>query len=216
MKKLVMLGATGHLRSIADSVIKIGEYEMSFILDDKTPVGTDVCGYKVTGNFDDLQRIYESGCRYAFVSAGSIGNYDKKKELYELALKTGFELINIIDPTASVAENAVFGKNIFVGKNAVVNSYAEIGDMACVNTGSIVEHNCTLERFANIAPGCVFCGGVKIGEGSHIGAGSTVLQTVEIGKNCMIGAGSVVTKNIPDCCKAYGVPCKIIEEDFKF
>ncbi len=215
MEKLVMLGATGHLRSIGDSVIAGGEYEMTQILDDNTPVGTDICGYKVTGTFECIKKLYDMGYRYAFVSAGSIGNYDKKKMLYELVLNTGFELVNIIDPTAAVAKNAVFGKNIFVGKNAVVNSYAEIGDMACVNTGSIVEHNCIVERFANIAPGCTFCGGVRIGEGSHIGAGSTLVQEVQIGKNCMIGAGSVVTHNIPDNCKAYGVPCKIIENNIK-
>ncbi len=214
LKELVLLGATGHLRSIADSIISIGEYDVLHILDDNTPVGTDMCGFKVSGTFNELQKLYDSGCRQAFVSAGSIGNYDKKKMLYELALKTGFELINIIDPTAAVAKNAVLGKNIFIGKNAVVNSYAVLGDMACVNTGAIVEHNCTVGDFANIAPGATFCGGVRIGYGTHIGAGSVIVQDIKIGDNCMIGAGSVVTHNIPDNCKAYGVPCRIVEENY--
>ena len=43
-------------------------------------------------------------------------------------------------------------------------------------------------------------------------AGTTIIQGVHVGKNCFIGAGSVIIRDIPDNYKAYGVPCKIIEE----
>ena len=35
---------------------------------------------------------------------------------------------------------------------------------------------------------------------------------VTIGKGCVIGAGSVVTKDIPDNTFAAGVPCRVIRE----
>lgn len=210
MTDLVMLGATGHLRSVGDSLLAQGIYRMAQILDDNTPIGTEMCGGAVTGRFDRLPELFRQGYRYAFVSAGSIGNYDVKRRLYEQALALGFTLVNIIDPTAAVARNAVLGKNVFIGKNAVVNSYAVIEDMACINTGAIVEHNGVVEQFATVAPGCTFCGAVHVCRGAHVGAGSTVLQEVTIGEHALVGVGSVVTRDIPAGMKAYGVPCRVV------
>ena len=39
-----------------------------------------------------------------------------------------------------------------------------------------------------------------------------MIQCLNIGKNCMIGAGSVVVKDIPDGVKAYGNPCRVVDQ----
>ena len=49
-------------------------------------------------------------------------------------------------------------------------------------------------------------GGVKIGDGTHVGSGSTIIQGVTIGKETIIGAGSLVLRDIADKILAYGVP----------
>ena len=50
-----------------------------------------------------------------------------------------------------------------------------------------------------------------MGEGTLIGAGSTIAPGVKIGSWSVIGAGSVVTKDIPDHVLAVGNRCKIIK-----
>ena len=50
----------------------------------------------------------------------------------------------------------------------------------------------------------------KIGDGSWIGYGTTLLPGAQIGKNCVIGTHSVVNMAIPDYCIAVGAPAKII------
>ena len=40
------------------------------------------------------------------------------------------------------------------------------------------------------------------------GTNVLVLPGINIGNNVIIGAGSIITKNIPDNCIAYGIPCK--------
>lgn len=61
---------------------------------------------------------------------------------------------------------------------------------------------------------------VHIGNDVWIGANTVILPGVQIGNNVVIGAGSVVTRNIPDNCVAFGVPChvsrKITAEDKKW
>lgn len=49
---------------------------------------------------------------------------------------------------------------------------------------------------------------VTIGEGSWIGAHSSILGRVKIGKGCVVGAGSVVMRDVPDYCVVAGNPAE--------
>lgn len=54
--------------------------------------------------------------------------------------------------------------------------------------------------------------GIKIGDGTWIGARCTILPNVNIGKGCIIAAGSVVTKDVPDNTMYGGIPAKLIKK----
>ncbi|SDP53051.1 transferase hexapeptide (six repeat-containing protein) [Arthrobacter sp. ok909] len=51
---------------------------------------------------------------------------------------------------------------------------------------------------------------IVIGEGSWIGASSTILGGVTIGKGCIVAAGSLVNHDVPDNTLVGGVPAKVI------
>lgn len=53
---------------------------------------------------------------------------------------------------------------------------------------------------------------VEIGDCCWIGGGVIILPGVKIGQGTVIGAGSVVTKDIPDNCVAVGNPCRVIRK----
>ena len=61
-------------------------------------------------------------------------------------------------------------------------------------------------KWCSIAPNSTLGGNVKIGEGTFVGAGSTILPGRQIGKNVVIGAGAVVTTDIPDNKRVIGIP----------
>lgn len=207
MTDLVMIGATGHLQSVMDCALAMDCYRITHIVDDYT-VGREYFGQYVQGTTELLPEIYAQGVRHAFVSAGTIGGYGNREKWYRLAKEIGFEIANIIDPTAAVSPHAKLGEGVFIAKNAVVNAYTQIGNMAIVNTGAIVEHADVLEDFVHIAPGCTLCGGVKVCRGAHVGASSVVRQDVVVGAESLIGVGSVVVKSIAPRMVAYGNPCK--------
>lgn len=58
--------------------------------------------------------------------------------------------------------------------------------------------------------GIVKFGPIKVGDGTFIGAGSTILPGVTIGSHAVIGAGSVVTKHVPEETVWAGVPARQI------
>ena len=192
MKKLILLGAGGHCESVLDSLLSAREFKDIVLVDTEEQVGKSIQGCLVVGTDEDLERLYQQGYTYAFVSVGSIKNTLLRRSLLKKAVRNGYHMINILDPSARVASSARLGKGVFVGKNAVVNANAVIGDMAIINTGAIVEHDCMVGEFSHISVGAVLCGGVLIGNDCFIGANATVLQGREILAGNIIGAGEVV------------------------
>lgn len=109
-------------------------------------------------------------------------------------------------------ENIKIGKNVFINFNCSVLSCAEvsIGDNCYIGPNvqlytaiHPLDHN---ERNKAIN----FAKPVEIKENCWIGGGAIVLPGVKIGEGTTIGAGSVVTKDIPAYCVAAGNPCKVL------
>lgn len=207
--KLLLLGNGDHCKSILDTILDLNVYDEIGIIS-KNEVCEDYLGIKCVGVDDDLQNLFFYGWNNAFVAIGGTEISEVKRELFEKISIIGFNIPNIIDKTAIVSRNAVFGKGVFVGKGAIINAGVMIDDCAIVNTGSVIEHNCNIGKYTHVAPNCTLCGGVKIKDNCHIGAGSVIKQYLSVGNHSIIGIGSVVTKNISNNVVAYGNPCKEI------
>lgn len=207
--RLLLIGGGGHCRSILDCVLSMGVYGKIGIIDNDC--SASALGIPVVGTDDDLPHLKKDGWTNAFISVGSIGSTALRRRLYKMVKELGFAVPNVVDPSAIMARDVEMAEGVFVGKYAVVNTGAQVGTCAILNTGSIVEHDCQIGAFAHISPGTTVCGHVVIGDDSHIGAASVVRQGLEIGHGSIIGAGSVVVKNVPDSVKAFGNPCKVVE-----
>ena len=52
---------------------------------------------------------------------------------------------------------------------------------------------------------------LKLGEGTHIGAGATIIPGITIGRWVTVGAGAVIIKDVPDNVTIVGNPGKIVK-----
>lgn len=211
MKKLLLVGGGGHCASVADAALRTKEYDELGIVDisNVEPLFGQI---PVVGTDDDLPRLKDEGWGYAFVTVGSVGNPKTRKRIFENIEKLGFQIPNIIDPSAVVSEHSHLGKGIFIGKNATVNAGSIVGDGVILNTGSIVEHDCEIGKLAHIATGATLCGGVKVGEYTHIGAGTVIKQYLTIGERCIIGMGSTVIHDVPAGLTVVGNPARVLNK----
>lgn len=198
MENIVLLGIGGHAHSVVDSIEAGKKYSICGFLDVEERIGEEYRNYKVLGTDSLLETYFEKGIKNAFISVGYLGTGDVRNRLYRQLKIIGFTLPNIIDNTAIIAEDVTLGEGIFIGKGAVVNSVAQIGNMCIINTGAIIEHDCEVEEFSHVSVGGVLCGNVYVGKSSFVGANATVIQGRKIGNNCVIGAGITIRENVAD------------------
>ena len=208
-RKLLLIGAGGHCKSVLDCVLSSGAYDAIGIINDQR---ISILGVPVVGSDGDLTSLFKNGWTDAFITVGSVGNTATRRRLYEMIKKIGFTIPSVIDNTATIAKCTQISEGSFVGKKAVVNTGASLGCCSIINTGAIVEHDCVVGDFSHVSPGTVLCGQVRIGHDTHIGAGAVVRQLISIGNNVLIGAGSIVVKDIQDGQTAYGNPCKVVKQ----
>lgn len=199
MRKLAIIGASGHGRVVADIARKNGYSEIVFLDDDENI--HECGGYPVIG------KSAEAGMIDADVIVG-IGNASVRRRIQESIPDE--KLIILIHPDAVVAEDIVIGTGTVVMAGTVINPGARIGKGCIINTCSCVVHDCEVGDYVHIAVGSHLCGTVSVGNGTWIGAGATVSNNVSICSNCMIGAGSIVVKNIDLAGTYFGVPARSI------
>ena len=208
--KIVVLGAGGHAKVIADIVIKTGNILIGF-LDDNVPIGKTIIKYsnkelKVIGKINDAIGLFYQYKDLEFIIA--IGNNDTRKIFVN---KFPLHYATLLHPSANIGIDVEIGEGTVVMPNATINPGTKVGKHCIINTGAIIEHYNTIEDYVHISPNATLCGTVKIGEMTHIGAGSTVRNNIEICGNCVIGTGSVVVKNIVNQGIYIGVPAKRME-----
>ena len=209
MEKIILIGGGGHAKVVIDAFCSIHTFKIVGIIDEKLPLGSIVEGVSVIGKDKDLQKFFGQGIRYAFITVGSVGPSERRRQLVHSLEEVGFIFPSLVHKTAYLAPSVKLGKGVFVAPATIIQAGTTVGDYAIVNTHVSIDHDCKIGDFVHIAPGCVLCGGVVVDNDSHLGTGTCVIENVKIGARSLIGAGSVVVKNIPSQSKAYGNPCRV-------
>lgn len=203
--KLVLVGAGGHGRVVAEIIRLTGRFDLVGAID-PDPKAATTAGLKWLGDDTALEKLRHAGLARAAVGVGSIGDTRARAGLRRRLQALGFELPTLVHPTAVVSRTASFGDGCQVMAGALVNPGTRAGAGVVVNTGAIVEHDCRLADDSFVGPGAALGGDVRLAEGAFVGIGATVLQGVGLGARALAGAGAVVVRNVPAGVTVVGVP----------
>ena len=197
MKKIVIIGASGHGKVVAD-IARLNGYEEILFLDDNKEI--EKCGeYNVVGTTDIFEQFDSE-----FVVG--IGDSGIRKKLMNRLEKSNKRIVTLIHPNAVIAEDVIIGNGSVGMAGAVINPGTRIGIGAIINTCSSVDHDCIIGNYVHVAVGAHICGSVMIGDNTWMGAGSLAINNIHICENCMIGAGAVIIKNLDESGMYIGVP----------
>ena len=199
MDQLLIIGAGGHGRVVADIARLTGRYQHIAFADDADISSSG--GYPVICKTEEAaQRIGD----WDMVVA--IGNNAVRKRLSEQLAACGARLATLIHPTAVVAAGVPIGPGSVVMANAVINCGSTVGKGVIVNTAATVDHDNVIGDYVHISPGVHLGGTVTVGNEVWLCIGAAVSNNLSICDGCVIGAGAVVIKNIAEPATYSGVP----------
>lgn len=197
-KKVVIIGAGGHGKVIADIVRKSGDTVECF-LDDAYTEDTDFYGSKILGKTEKYKDF--SNC-YFIIAIGNNGIREK------IANSLDCKWYIAVHPSSQISDSVKIGEGTCVMANSVINADTVVGNHVIVNTASVIEHDCKIGDFCHISPKATICGLTTVGNNVWIGAGATVKNVLTVCDNTVIGVGASVVNDISESGTYIGVPAK--------
>lgn len=196
--KLLIIGAGGHGKVVADVALSTGKYTEISFLDDTQKEFT----FPIIGKLCEAVKYLNT---HDFFVA--IGNASVRKKIMK---SLNAEYVTLIHKSAVIGTNVEIGKGTVVMPGAIINACTSIGCGVIVNTSSSIDHDCVIGDYCHISVGAHLCGTVNVEDMTWIGAGATISNNISVCDNCMIGAGAVVVKDIKEKGTYVGVPAKMV------
>lgn len=203
--KLIIIGASGHGKVVADIAMKMNKWKSIVFLDDNESVKTCM-GLEVIGKTAEAFKYKEEAGFFI-----AIGNNAIREKIQEELVDEGLSIVSLIHPNAVIGTDVQIGTGSVVMAGAVINSSSKIGRGCIINTSCSLDHDNMIEDYVHISPGANLAGTVRIGKGSWLGIGSMVSNNINICSGCKFGAGAVVVKDITEPGTYVGVPVRKID-----
>lgn len=209
MKKVLIIGASGHGKVIIDIFEQQQNYQIIGLLDDDIPKDTFFFGYKTLGSITELPSLLTThqNCE-VFIAIGDNWIRHKMKDKIE-SLHSNVIFANAIHPNAQLAKGVTLGVGNAVMPGAIINSNCEIGNFTIINTKASLDHDSSIKDFSSLAPNATTGGNVTIGEFSVISISTTIKHGVTVGSHSVIGAGALLLQDCGDRQVLFGIPAKV-------
>lgn len=163
MKRLIVLGAGGFGRTVADVARQSGRYATVVHLDDRPGEG-------VIGNLKSFAEYIGEGTEF-FVA---FGNNALRLEWLRKLWKASGVIATLVHPTAYISPVAEIGEGSIVLPMAVVNTATVVGLGCIVNCGALIDHGSVVEDGCHICLGAIVKAENRITSCTKIEAGCVV------------------------------------------
>lgn len=198
MSTLVILGAGGHGRVVADAALATGAWAR-VVATDRDPArcrGDLLPGVPLL----PLQQALALPGALFHVAIGIAAHRERE------AGPLSGRMATVVHPDASLSRWARVDAGCFVAAQAVVAPGAHLQHGAIVNHGAVIDHDARLGAFSHVAPQATLGGHARVGAHVLVGAGARVLPSLQVCDGCTLGAGAVVHSPIAQPGVYAGVP----------
>lgn len=198
--RLVIIGAGGHGKVVADAALKTRNYTDIIFLDDNNEM-VECNGFPIMGKCSEVDKYMKDSTIFV-----AVGGTEIRQKIQEQLQMMRASIATVVHPEAVIGRNVTIGDGTAVMAGVVINSGSIIGKGCIINTCSSVDHDCQIAEYVHVAVGAHLAGNVEIGARTWIGAGVTVSNHIHICHDCMVGAGAVVIRDIKESGTYVGVP----------
>ncbi len=187
---LLILGAGGHGKAVAEAALLSGFWTDIAFIDDSWPQVQMIFGLPILSNIAGLTEV---ASKY---SAGivAVGSNTLRQKWSNLLRDAGLPLATIIHPSACVSSTANIGEGSTIMALAMVGVDVSIGECSIINAHSTVDHDVKLGDYVHLGVGVHLAGGVKIGHRAWLQVGTCVGYQVSIEDDCICDSGTILKK----------------------
>ena len=165
MKKLLILGAGGYGKTIADLARQLDCYSKIAFLDD-TKAGMP----GVLGTCEEFLTFADTDTEVypAFGNNAARMDWMERIRMQEIPVPT------LVHPSAYVSPAAVLEDGVAVLPKAVVNTGVTVKQGCIINIGALIDHDSVIEPGCHLAPGAIVKAENRIPAGSKIDSGTVI------------------------------------------
>jgi sugar O-acyltransferase (sialic acid O-acetyltransferase NeuD family) len=184
--RLLIVGAGGHGRSVAEAVLMADHFSLVGFTDDAAFArGETVWGLPILGP----ATAFENYVGHATHAVVAIGNNGLRKKLFAQLQSAGFTLASVIHPRAMVSPRANLSAGVAVMAGAIVGTEAVLGEGAIVNCGAVVDHHAQVHAFGHLGVNACMAGGSVLGALAWMQAGSAIGYGVQLAAETVLQPG---------------------------
>ena len=162
--KLLIIGAGGYGKTVADVAKQIGSFEKIAFLDDSKS------GNGVLGRCEE----YAMFCDEETAVYPAFGNNELRMEWLEVLMEEGVMIPTLVHPDAYVSPTATVCAGSVVLPKAVVNTGVTVGMGCIINIGALIDHDSMIENGVHLAPGAIVKAENRIAALSKIDSGTVI------------------------------------------
>lgn len=187
-KTLLILGAGGHGKAVAESALLSGAWQRVLFVDDRWPALQESFGLPVVSDVAGLDRFADK----AQGAIAAVGNNQVREQWCVAIEEAGIELVSVVHPRAYVSASVALGAGTAVMALAMVGVDAQVGRAAIINANATLDHDAVLGDFAHLGVGVQIAGGVRVGARAWLQAGCSAGYSVVVAENENIAAGTAL------------------------
>lgn len=187
-KTLLVLGAGGHGKAVAESALLSGEWQQVLFIDDRWPELKESFGLPVVSNVEGLAQFVDK----AQGAIAAVGNNQVREQWCAAIEQAGLELVSVVHPRAYVSSSVALGAGSAVMALAMVGVDAQVGRAVIVNANATLDHDAVLGDFSHLGVGVQIAGGVRVGSRAWLQAGCSAGYNVVVADGENIPAGSAL------------------------
>lgn len=201
MKKVVIIGSGAVAAEVCSYIVDINNTQkekieiVGFLDDNEERFNSNALKYQFKqtylGKFNEY--LFNENEFYIFGFANIQGRID----FMEIHKNKKIQFINLIHPSAIIAESAKIGQGNLINPYCIIGPNAVIGNNNILTSYSFVSHDCVVGN-NNFFSTSGLSGHVTVGDNNFFGIRATIIPHITVGSKNTIQAGMIIDKNILD------------------
>lgn len=186
--KLIIVGAGGHGRAVAEAALLSAAWAEVVFVDDGYPAQQNSGRWPIVADTSSLPALIKQGDHLII----AIGNQAARRRLFDTARAAGATMATVIHPKAWVSADADIGAGTAIMAGAVVGIQAKLGVGVIINANATVDHDAALGNFAHLGVGVQLAGGVIVGDSAWLQAGACAGYRVKVPPAAVVAPGTAL------------------------